>query len=293
MRASLIIPVVLLFSVAPGLQAQKGDPAPEWRHELVIVPNSITYRDTLLPGFSFTVFESDQDQVMELWRADHATRSASITKGDVAIANGAQVAQLTTAPAQVFAQARGDKRSGNTTLAIAVRSTDSISQEKLQAYARDLAVRYNRGVVEAQIAAAEKDLEKARAALGKSASKDNKLKANVQKTNASLNKLQAERTRQQRKNAEIQGDIAGAEQKYAISNDVKDLKKLTKYRSKLAQGETKVAKIMEKEAKLNSTLTKYSGDLPDSAETKEDKARVVAKKEQQIEQLRSKLADIR
>lgn len=292
MRFILPLFITLSFAYPAELLAQKNDPTMKWDHEIVVIQNSLSYRDTVLPALSFTVFEADQARAMELWRNDHSTKSASITKGKVAVARNTSIPDLSAQPLQVITIAKGDKRTGNATLSIAIRP-DSIPQEKQQVYVRGLAVKYNRAVVEAQIANEARSLEKARSALGKSASKDNKLKADLQKTKASLNKLEAQRTKQQKNNAEMQGDIAGAEQKYVLTGDVKDLKKLTKHRRKLSQGETKVARIMEKEAKLNSTATKYSGDLPDSANAKEDREKGVAHHEQRMEALRSKLNDIR
>ncbi|MDQ3101341.1 MAG: hypothetical protein M3R08_08135, partial [Bacteroidota bacterium] len=119
--------------------------------------------------------------------------------------------------------------------------------------------------VQAQITAEEKRLVDMKQDVSKSTSKDDKLNGKLQKTQANVNKVEATRMKEQTRNAKIQGDLIAAERKYQISNDVKDLKKVSKLREKLASGETKVAKLMEKEAKLHSTATKYSGDLPESA----------------------------
>ncbi len=292
------IPSILTLTIATLLlsastNAQRTTPALEWNNELAVVESTVNYGDSVLPAYTFTVFEGNRGDVLDLWRKDLTAGGAVIGKGEPFAANDVRIAELSTRPVRVITASKEDKKVGNTTVSLAFRSTDTIPAEKAKAYVRDLAVKYNRAMVEQQIAEEEKALEKAKASLGKSASKENKLKADLQKTKNELVKLEADRTKQQKKNADILGQIAGAEQKYAITNDVKDLKKLTKYRSKLADGESKVARIMEKEAKLNATANKYSGALPDSADAKEEKEKGVASHEQRIEALRSKLAKIR
>lgn len=290
---ALILSIGSTLPLEAAAQRSKDGPSLVWDKQITVIPNTMIYGDSSLQAFTFTVFETDPKSLLEQWRADHAARSLSITKGEPAIANDARIEELAPEPVTILATTRGDKKAGNASMTIAVRSKSEIPQAKLEKYARDLAVKYNRRVVEQQIRLEEKKFEEARADVSKSISKDEKLKAKLQKTNADLNKLEAARTKQQSKNASIQEDVVAAQARYDRTKEVKDLKRLTKLRQKLSSGETKVARYMEKEARLHSTATKHSGNMPASERSKQGNIAEASGHEERIQALRTKLSDIR
>ncbi len=297
-RTLVVTGLLCAVSLPFEVLAQKGRNGPElsWNKEITILPNTIQFKDSTFQAFSFTVFETDAKTLLEMWRNDYSSKSVEIEKGEPMVANGAMIERLSNGPITVLARTAGDKKAGTATMTIAFKPSTNGTIAALdvqEAQVREMAVRYNRAVVEEQIKREEKVLEKSKGQLSKSVSKDDKLNKNILKTNASLNKVQASRMKEQTKNARLQGQLVGAEHAYTISKDVKDLKKLTKARDKLSAGETKVAKLMEKEARIQSTATKYSGNIPDSNRDKEGHSTEVAAHETTLEALRTKLNNIR
>ena len=70
-----------------------------------------------------------------------------------------------------------------------------------------------------------------------------------------MSKLQAN-------NAKVHGEITGLEKKFAITNDPKDLQKLTKARQKLTKGESDLAKAMKSESKAQDSVGQTPRQCP-------------------------------
>ncbi len=291
--------LIALFAITASgpahAQRLKNAPAMTWEHRIEVRPTTIAYGDSSIEAYGFEVYEIDAKELLAMWRSDHAGRSTSIIKGDPMVAKGVRADGLGTEPLTVLARTVQTDRKKAPMLAIAFVADSGKAlpdRAAMENHVHDLAVRYNRAVVEAQIAEQEKTMTKATGKMDKSVAEKEKLTRSIEKIKGELNTLKATRMKEQARYAELQGDVVGAEQKFALTNDPKDLKKLTKARDKLGARGTKVTKLMEKEAKLQEQLNKYASEL--TRQEKEAKERTADKDQQDrtLEALRRKLASI-
>lgn len=294
-----IIPV--LFSAAilftTGMQAQttKDGTQLQWKHQLQVVPGTITVDKASYPGHTISVFETDEKGLLDLWRADYTPISAAITSKPLK-ATGVQIPQLAEAPLTVYADANTDKKAKLTKLTLAFMLNDSTSLEDNGEQAKlmhELAVRLNRAVVQAQIDRYQKDLDKVGDKLGSTQSDVAKSQSKLSKSNSELEKLKSKRAKMERDNARVHGDVAGLEKKFALSNDPKDLQRLTKARQKLAKNESQMAKLMQQEAKVQGHINKQQSTLDSQAkkagtqtESKEDLMRIVSELKRKLDNIR-------
>lgn len=268
--ASVLIPVSAI--------AQKGNATQEgyalsWDKTIAVIPDSLQNGTHKLPAWTIAVHEAESSDVMGWWMADMQAVSTAVTKTKPAKALGVRLAQVSGA-AMAMAAAVQEKKAGLTKLTVAFALNDSTAtegNEGQEACMRALAVKYNRAVVQAQIAAYEKQLAKAGDKLADTKGDVAKSQSRITKSNNELEKIKAKRGKIQRSNAKISGDISGLEKKFALSNDPKDLEKLTKTRQKQAKGESSLAKLMQQEAKVQGDIAKEQGRLESSAGKAEDR----------------------
>ena len=257
---------------AQGGTTQEGY-ALQWDKTINVVPDSLRNGTHILPAWSVAVHEADDSDVMGWWLADMASTSTAVTKGKPAKANGLRIVQVPGAT-MALASVSNERKSrfARLTVAFAVNdSTPAVPTDGQEDYMRALAVKYNRAVVQAQIADYEKQLARSSDKLADTKGDVAKNQARITKSSSELEKIKAKRGRIQRDNAKVSGDIAGLEKKFALSNDAKDLKKLTKSREKLAKGESSLAKLMQQEADVQGDIAKQQGRLESNAGKAEDR----------------------
>ena len=285
---------ILLLLAIPG-QAQKLKYSLTWDHAINVVPATVSYLDTMREGFSFQVFETNAREVSHMWRDQVSKKAAVFVNADPMVANGTRFEQLSADPLTVIASVKDDKGSKSTKFNIAfIPSTGTTppSAAMQEMFVRELAVDLNRKVVQRQIDEQEKLLGRADDKAAKSKGKQDKLNSSINKKKGELDKSRASRTKAEARNARIKSEIVGYEQKFTLSNEPKDLKKLTKARTELAKGEEKVAGMMEKEVKLQNELNKLADDLPDAAERKEADSQRMSEQQRLVDSLRNKLQNI-
>ena len=283
----------LLFPVAAT--AQKGNSTKEgyalsWDKTIAVVPDSLQNGAFKLPSWTIAVHEADANDVMGWWMADMQAVSTAVTKGKPAKAMGLRVPQLPDA-AMAAASSVQEKKANLVKLTVAFAANDSMPTSTMdgqEAYMRTLAVKYNRSVVQAQIAAYEKQLAKAGDKLTDTKGDVAKSQSRITKSNGQLEKIKAKRAKVERDNAHVSGDIAGREKKFALSNDPKDLQKLTKAREKLAKGESSLAKLMQQEAKVQGDLAKEQGRLESTAGKAEDRGATKEEVQRVVDALKRK-----
>ncbi|MBK8227830.1 MAG: hypothetical protein IPK70_11735 [Flavobacteriales bacterium] len=291
---------ILLFTAACMLSAsqadaQKGNSTQEgyalsWDKAIAVVPDSLQNGVFRLSAWTIAVHEADAGDVMGWWMADMQAVSNAVTKGKPAKATGLRVPQMPDAAMAAAASAQ-EKKANLVKLTVAFAVNDSTPVETTdgqEAYMRALAVKYNRAVVQSQIAAYEKQLSRAGDKLASTKGDVAKSQSRITKSNGQLEKLKAKRAKVERDNAHLTGDIAGREKKFALSNDPKDLQKLTKAREKLAKGESSLAKLMQQEAKVQGDIAKEQGRLESTAGKAEDRGATKEEVQRVVDALKRK-----
>lgn len=262
----------------------------QWDKTIAVVPDSLQNGSFKLPAWTIAVHEAEASDVMGWWMADMQSVSTAVTKGKPAKAMGLRLPQLSEAT-MAAAISNHEKKANLAKLSVAFAVNDSIStpsRDGQEAYLRYLAVKYNRAVVQAQIAEYEKQLAKAGDKLTDTKGDVAKSQSRITKSNSQLEKLKSKRAKIERDNAHLTGDIAGREKKFALSNDPKDLQKLTKARQRLAKGESSLAKLMQQEAKVQGDIAKEQGRLESSAGKAEDRGATKEEIQRTLDALRRK-----
>ncbi|MEZ4755918.1 MAG: hypothetical protein R2817_03715 [Flavobacteriales bacterium] len=269
---SLALPLLLL-STAMAQEKTKEGYTKTWDRPITVVPDSMLNGTHKLPAYTIAVHEADAGEVIDLWKADMKALSREVTGSKPLRANGVVLTELGTAPVNLAVMAVTEKKSDLSRLTVAFLATDSTAMPaapEQEAYVRSLAVKYNKAIVQKQIDAYQKMLDRSSEKLADAQGDEAKLKQRMSKANNEVAKLKAKRGKVMADNARVQGDISGLEKKFALTNDPKDLQRLTKARQKLAKGESKVAKLMQSEAKAQDTVNKYQDKLPKASSEQQD-----------------------
>ncbi|MBL7950831.1 MAG: hypothetical protein JNM62_03865 [Flavobacteriales bacterium] len=295
MRTPLLLSSALLLSLTSAAQTTKEGYALLWSNTITVVPDTLLNGKHKLPAFTITVFESDGGAALDMWRAEYKPMSQEIS-GKPLKAIGVTQPSVAPAPLMIVAGSATDKKAGLGRLTLAFAKNDSTpidDQQAAEKAAREMAVKYNKAVVQAQITAKEKSLDKATGKQESAQADAAKLDKKSAKANSDLKKIKAKQGKIQANNAKLNGEIAGLEKKFQLTNDPKDLAKLAKLRSKLTTGEADLAKLMSGEAKLQGSLNKIEGDKPDAAKEEALRTRTREETQKEVEQLRRKQNDIR
>lgn len=273
-RSIALFAFIALLSGSTLVQAQdltKDGIALSWNRELMVVPGTIKTKVTEFPAHVITVFETDAKTALDLLKIEYAPISTNITGNPLKV-TGAKLPAVSEAPVDLLVTATTDKKAKLARLSVTFMSNDSTilpdngEQARIM---RELAVRLNRAVVQRQIDGYQKDLEKEGKKLGDTQKDVAKSKKKLSKANSDLQKTMSKRSKTERQSATLHGTISGLERTFALSNDPKDLKKLTSARTKLAKSEKAQAKLMQQEAKYQSSINKYQ-DSVDSYSKKAD-----------------------
>ncbi len=164
MRNPLLLSSALLLSITSVAQNTKEGYALLWSNTITVVADTLLNGKHELPAYSITVFESDGNAALDLWRAEYKPMSQEITGSKPAKATGVTQPTVAPSPLMVLASHTTDKKGGFGRLTLAFAKNDSTpidDQQAAERAMRDMAVKYNKAVVQAQITAKEKSLDKA------------------------------------------------------------------------------------------------------------------------------------
>jgi len=285
------IPVLVLTLSGLSLHAQ--DKTKEgfqlaWNNTITVVPDTLVNGTHKLPAYTITVFESDGGAAMDLWKTSMKARSREVAGSKPVKAIGATLTDLSPTPVLVVAESSTDKRAGIGKLKLAFAENDSTpvaNADGAQGQAHAMALELNKALVQSQIDSYSKLLGKAtdkaegaQADMAKNEKALSKATGQLAKAKKDVSKIQAD-------NAKLHGDVTGLEKKFALTNDPKDLQKLTKARSKLTKGESSLAKAMKSESKAQDAVDKYQGKAPDRAQEQAERAET----KQELEAIKAKL----
>lgn len=266
-----------------------------WEQELTVVGGTVAVNKVAQAAHTITIFETDGNTVLELWRTELTPISASVSSKP-AKATGVRLPKLSEEPVLLYAESSTDKKAKLARLSVAFMLNDSTplaDEGEQERYMRDLAVRLNRAVVQQQLDRYQKELDKASDKLGSTQDDAAKAQRNLTKANSDLEKVKSKRSKLERDNARVHGDITTLERKFALSNDPKDLQRLTKARQKVAKGESTQAKLMQQEAKIQGSINKHQDTLDSHkrkadghTESKEDLMRIVSELKRKQDSIR-------
>ena len=297
---TIVLPIgaVLLGSTAPVLaqgETKEGFSL-AFDHALTVVPDTLVNGTFKLPAYTIAVYETDANGVMEQWKAEMKANAQEVTGSRPVKAIGARIMEVAETPFLVLATSTSEKKAGLARLTLAFALNDSTTMPAdgtIQGYMRNLAVKFNKAVVQTQIATYEKSLGKASEKLSDAKDKEASTRKKLIKANTGLEKTKTKRAKVMADNAQVMGEIHGLEKKFALTNDPKDLQKLTKARTKLAKGESAVAKLMQSEAKAQGNVNKLEATLPGQANKQQDVTQTKEEVERIITALKRKQDNIR
>lgn len=266
-----------------------------WDKTITVVPEQMSNGKYKLPAWTVSIYEADASDVLHWWEDDMKAVSVKVSGGRPVKAIGARLG-FPEAAVTTTAMTAADKRAKLVRLTIGFGLNDStalptnVGQED---YVRGLAIKYNKAVVQRQIEEKEKDLAKVNGELADAKAAETRSKEKGDEARADLAKIKAKKGEIQADNASIQGDITGLEKRYAVSNEPKDLERLTKARKKLTDREADLAGLAADEAKAQAAANKYDAQLPPNAELQQQLATTKEQLEAEIASLRRKQDNIR
>lgn len=261
--AAKLLLVLLLGSVlhtdARAQDKTKDGYRLSWDHHLSVQQDSMALRTGQLPAWTITVHESSARDVLKLWRSDIAPTAERVSGSGPTLARSATLKGLANGPYDIRAMSSQDRRAGSATLSLAFSKGDSTIGHNTEGVAEaiyQVAVRLNKAVVQEQLAALQKDFDKAKSKQERAQKNESKLSRQLTKANRDLERVKTRKSRAQRGGAGARGDISGLERKFALTNDPTDLKRLTKARNSLVKEEQRMAKMMRDEARAQGRVNK-------------------------------------
>ena len=163
----------------------------------------------------------------------------------------------------------------------------------LEAAMRDLSIRMNKAVVQQQIDDQKKKLEKLTGKTENAVKAQDKTQGKLNKAQKKMEKISKEKVDLQNQHNILEKDIALQNERWTTSQDPKDLKKLTKARTKITKNESKLASALKDESKTQADIAKYTAAVPDATKVREAKATDQAEVQRTVDALQRKLEAVR
>lgn len=292
----ILLVAALITLQANAQERTKDGIALRWDHSIDVKEEVLTNGAHSLPAHTITVYESDANTVMDMFKEELKTSSQGISGHKPVRVTGAMVPSVSDQPLLLLAQGTTERKAGSGVLTVAFALNDSTPFEgadAVKSWLRDLSVKFNKAVVQAQIDARTRMLDKAADKYSSAQADQAKLEKRMAKANSDHEKAKSRTSKLQRDKAKLQGDVHGLESKFALSNDPKDLKRLTKARQRLAKQETAIAKAMQNETKALGAVNKLRDSAPKAASTVQDRAESREEIQRIISELKRKQDNIR
>jgi hypothetical protein len=264
---------LLFLGIANAQERTKEGFTKTWDRPLTVVSDSLLIGTHKVHAYTIAVHETDAGTLADRWKADMKALGGVVSGSKPLRAKGVMLTELGSAPMDLAVQTTTEKKSDFCRFTLAFMASDSTAlpaAPEQETYMRGLTVKYNKAVVQQQIDVYQKMLDRSSEKLANAKGDEAQLKERIGKANNELAKLKNKRGKMMTDNAQIQGDISGLEKKFALTNDPKDLQRLTKARQKLTKGESAVAKLMQSEAKAQATANKYQDQLPKTSSEQQD-----------------------
>ena len=288
-----LIPFTLLIS-APFARVQAQDPAsssdPTARTPpaLTVVPDTLTHDGVDFPAHTITVHCMTANELFQLWRSDMKSRSRDVSGRKPTIAQGVVLDRISSTPVTVLGMTKGDRRSYIAQLTVAYAENDSTplpSTEAQRDHVYDLAVKYNREVVERLIRDTKEELEKAKRKSEKAGSNEQRTRERLEKAKGKLEQTRVKRERAQVEKNSMDDEVARLQARYSGSGSERDRKRLQRARNRLEKRNSTLLKYMEREARYQADVNEYSTELPAEETESQARSKDVRELEEQIRDL--------
>src|SRR5690606_3443237 len=265
-----LLPIALLISPPfARLQAQdagtSSDTTARTPPALTVVPDTLTHDGVDFPAHTITVHCMTANELFQLWRSDMKSRSRDVSGRKPTIAHGVVLDRISSTPVTVLGMTKGDRRSYIAQLTIAFAENDSTpfpSTEAQEDHVYDLAVKYNREVVDRMIKRKQDELARAQRKSEKAGSNEQRTRERLTKAKGKLKQARVKRERAQAEKNSMDDEVARLQARYSGSGSERDRKRLQRARNRLEKRNSTLLKYMEREARYQADVNEYSTELP-------------------------------
>ncbi|MBX2982465.1 MAG: hypothetical protein WBB32_01790 [Flavobacteriales bacterium] len=296
LRSLLVLPFALAFTLGSTAQTTLKDGTTlVWDKEITAIDDSLPYESMHAPAYKVPVYEATTSQVNKLLPT--LLPGASFKRqGRMMKATGVTFPPASSAPVDILANVTRNKKQGNSTVSLAFLhsgTTTPVENPALQSAVRDIGVRLNKAIVQQQVDKWTKELGKADSKHTRAAKSHDKAQKKLAKTRNQLAKSTQEKVELQNEHAVLQKEVDLYNQKWNISHDPKDLKRVNKARSRITKNGTKLSKVIAREAKAQRELDKSSSNIPGVQQEQDAKAAAHVDMQRTVDALKRKLESIR
>ena len=288
----LITIALLLSAPVAGLHAQdtgsSSDTTGREPPALTVVPDTLTHDGVEFPAHTITVHCMTANELYKLWRSDMRSRSRKVSGKRPTKAEGVVLNGISSTPITVFGATKGDRRSYIAQLTLAFAENDSTPLPATEAqhdHAHELAVKYNREVVERLIRDKKEELEKAERKSEKAGSNEQRTRERLEKAKGKLEQTRVKRERAQAEKNSMDDEVARLQARYNSSGSERDRKRLQRARNRLEKRNSTLLKYMEREARYQADVNEYSTELPAEETESQARSKDVRELEEQIRDL--------
>lgn len=295
-RSLLALPFALALTLGSTAQNSLDDGTSlVWDKEINASTDSLQNDSNTVPAYSVPVYEATASQVNDLLKT---VLPGSVFKkqGKLMKANSVTFTPASSTPVDVLALATQDKKQGLTTLSLAFLNSGTsipVDNPALSSAVRDLGVSLNKAVVQQQVDAWTKQLDKAGSKSVSATKSHDKAQSDLVKAQNEVDKNAKEKQKLQDEHAILQKEVDLYNQKWTLNQDPKDLKKLNKARSEITKNGEQMAKVVANDTKAQKELTKSSANIPDVQQEKDEQAAAQADAQRTLDALKQKLGNIR
>lgn len=266
-----------------------------WDKTIGVGQDSLLNDTVMVPARTVPVYEADESQVAKV--LGKAIPGASFKKqGKLLSASDVSLPSASTSPVQLLASIERNRKENLSTLKLAFLQDGkalTANDAQLNAAVREIGVNLNKAVVQDQLDGWTKQLDKAGSKAESASKASDKTQGKLNKSQSKVAKASKERSKLQGEHAVLQKEIDLQNQKWTLSQDPKDLKKLTKARAKITKNESNMAKAMKTESDAQKEVSKYTSALPDAQKTEQAKAATQAEVQRTVDALQRKMESIR
>ncbi|HMQ77343.1 MAG TPA: hypothetical protein PKE21_14430 [Flavobacteriales bacterium] len=263
-----------------------------WTNPISVESDSLDHGSRTLPAHSFMVHEADPGTAMSTLRSVFSDQGAKFSGSDPVRAT-VMVPEIPGVPVLLIATAEKDRAAGGTRMRVTYAANDSTAMEDVRHAAHAMAIQLNRAIVQQQIDAQQKIVDKAGSKLESAQSDQAKAQKKASSAASDLEKAKKEKSKLADKQARLQKEQQRAQERYNTSQAPKDLEKLTKVQGQLVKVQQDLSKQLKKEADAQKAANKRQDEIPDAQ--KEQQEHQVSKEQavSELEALKRKLEAIR
>lgn len=263
-----------------------------WTNTIVVETDSLVNGRYKLPAHTFTVWEADPGTALNALKAAYAEQGAKFS-GSSPLRGMATVAGMGEAPVLLLATTAKDKKAGGARMQVAFAANDSTALPGGGEAAHALAVQVNRAIVQQQIDAQQKIVDKHHGRLEGAQKDQAKAQEKAGKAAEDLEKAKKEKSRLTDKHTQLQKEELKLKERYNATQEAKDLEKLTKMHNKLVKVQEDLAKQIRKEADAQESHNKRQGAIPEAQEAQQGHQVSKEQAVSELEALKRKLEAVR